>query len=86
MDFAQYFTDILGAIVGNQDALRVTESKDEIGILVSISVAQEDMGRIIGKQGAMANALRTLAQSVGMNHRARVAIKILEPNGRVYKG
>ena len=69
------------ALVDNQDAVVITRSVDEMGVLLTLTVAPEDMGKIIGKDGNIAKAIRTLLRVVGMKHNARVNLKINEPMG-----
>ena len=53
-----------------------------MGVLITLDVAGGDMGKIIGRDGATAKALRTLLRVVGMKNNARVNLKINEPEGR----
>lgn len=55
-----------------------------MGVLITLDVGAEDMGKIIGRDGATAKALRTLLRVVGMKNNARVNLKINEPEGRTY--
>ena len=54
---------------------------DEMGVLLTLTVHPDDMGKIIGRDGNTAKALRTLLRVVGMKHNARVNLKINEPAG-----
>lgn len=69
------------ALVDNADAVVVSRSVDEMGVLLTLTVAPEDMGKIIGRDGNIAKAIRTLLRVVGMKHNARVNLKINEPAG-----
>ncbi|MDB5189703.1 MAG: hypothetical protein JWN49_29 [Parcubacteria group bacterium] len=69
------------ALVDNADAVVVARSVDEMGVLLTLTVAPEDMGKIIGRDGNIAKAIRTLLRVVGMKHNARVNLKINEPAG-----
>lgn len=69
------------ALVDNPEAVVVVRSVDEMGVLLTLSVAGDDMGKIIGRDGNIAKALRTLLRVVGMKHNARVNLKINEPVG-----
>ena len=77
-DFLEY---VVKALVDTPDAVSVVRSVDEMGVLLTLSVAPEDMGKIIGRDGNIAKALRTLLRVVGMKHNARVNLKINEPVG-----
>jgi len=72
---------VVKALVDNPDAVVINRSVDEMGVLLTLSVAPEDMGKVIGKDGNIAKALRTLLRVVGMKHNARVNLKINEPMG-----
>ncbi len=77
-EFLEY---VVKALVDTPDAVSVTRSVDEMGVLLTLAVAPEDMGKIIGRDGNIAKALRTLLRVVGMKHNARVNLKINEPAG-----
>jgi predicted RNA-binding protein YlqC (UPF0109 family) len=51
---------IAKSIVNSPDDVQVTEETDEYGITLKLQVADEDKGRVIGKQGRIAGAMRTL--------------------------
>jgi predicted RNA-binding protein YlqC (UPF0109 family) len=72
---------VIKGIVNNPDAVKVTRSVDELGVLLTVKVAAEDMGLLIGRSGSTAKAVRTLARIVGMRNNARVNLKIEEPEG-----
>lgn len=76
--FVEY---VVQAIVDNPDAVVVTRSIDDRGVLLELSVDPEDMGKIIGKAGATAKALRTLLRVLGAKSDARFNLKIVEPEG-----
>lgn len=76
-----YLDFTIKALVDNTDAVVITRSVDEMGVLLTLTVAPEDMGKIIGKDGNIAKAIRTLLRVVGMKHNARVNMKINEPMG-----
>ena len=76
-----YLDYTIKALVDNADAVVITRSVDEMGVLLTLTVAPEDMGKIIGKDGNIAKAIRTLLRVVGMKHNARVNLKINEPIG-----
>ena len=77
-DFVEY---LIKEIVNNPDAVEVTRTVDELGVLLSVKVAPEDMGLLIGRSGSTAKAVRTLARIVGMRNNARVNLRIEEPEG-----
>ncbi len=72
---------VIKALVDTPDAVVIVRSVDEMGVLLTLSVSPDDMGKIIGRDGNIAKALRTLLRVVGMKHNARVNLKINEPVG-----
>jgi len=78
-EFVEY---VVKALVDNPEKVKVERRVDEMGVLITLDVAGEDMGKIIGRDGATAKALRTLLRVVGMKNSARVNLKINEPEGR----
>ncbi len=72
---------VVKALVDKPDEVVITRSVDEMGVLLTLSVSPDDMGKVIGKEGNIAKALRTLLRVVGMKHNARVNLKINEPVG-----
>ena len=80
--FDQQFVEyVLKAIVEHPDQVKVTRTVDELGVLISVEIAKEDMGTVIGKNGQTAKAIRTLLRVIGAKSNARVNMKILEPEG-----
>lgn len=77
-EFAEY---IIKAIVENPNDVKVERKIDERGVLLELTVNPEDMGKIIGKEGRTAKALRTLLRVLGAKSNARVNLKIIEPAG-----
>jgi hypothetical protein len=69
-------------IVDNPEAVQVTRTVDEMGVLMTLDVHADDMGKVIGRNGNTAKALRTLLRVVGMKNQARVNLKIREPEER----
>ncbi|MCI5051268.1 MAG: KH domain-containing protein [Candidatus Pacebacteria bacterium] len=76
-DFLEY---IVKGIVENPDDVAVTKTVDDMGVLLTLDVNPDDMGQVIGRQGATAKAIRTLVRVAGMKTQARVNVRINEPN------
>ncbi len=70
---------VVKQIVDNPDAVEIERSVDEMGVLLTLKVDKEDMGKIIGKSGQTAKALRVLLRVIGSKNNARVNLKIVEP-------
>ena len=82
LPFDQEFIEfVVKAISDYPDDVTVTRQVDEVGVLLTLKVNPADMGKIIGKDGNIAKAIRTLLRVVGMKHNARVNLKINEPAG-----
>ncbi len=67
---------IIKQIVDKPEDVKVQEIKPEKVILLEISVAKEDMGKVIGKGGRVANALRTIVGAAAAKIRKRVMVEI----------
>lgn len=72
---------LIKAIVDHPDDVKVERKVDEMGVLLTLHVNQEDMGQVIGRSGNTARAIRTLLRVVGAKNAARVNLKIYEPEG-----
>jgi len=72
---------VVKALVDNPNDVKIDRTVDEMGVLVTLTVNQADMGKIIGRQGNTAKAIRTLLRVIGMKNNARVNLKINEPEG-----
>lgn len=76
--FVEY---VVKAMVDHPDEVSCDRIVDEMGVLITLKVNQEDLGQIIGRQGQTAKSLRTLLRVVGAKNHARVNLKIFEPEG-----
>jgi len=72
---------IVKALVDNPNDVKIDRTVDEMGVLITMTVNSADMGKIIGRQGNTAKAIRTLLRVIGMKNNARVNLKINEPEG-----
>jgi len=77
-DFLEY---VVKALVDNPDAVKSDRKVDEMGVLITLKVDPADMGKIIGRDGQTAKAIRSLLRVVGIKNNARVNLKIEEPEG-----
>lgn len=71
---------IIQHLVENKDAIQITEvpTENENTVTFEIKVASEDMGKVIGRQGKIARAIRTVMKSVAAKERKRVNIEFLD--------
>lgn len=72
---------VVKALVDNPNDVKIERTLDEMGVLISLTVNPADMGKIIGRMGNTAKAIRTLLRIIGMKNNARVNLKINEPEG-----
>lgn len=77
-DFVEF---VVKQIVNFPDDVKVERKIDEMGVLITLDVNPQDMGMIIGREGATAKAIRTLLRVIGAKNNARVNLKINEPEG-----
>lgn len=85
MEKDQEFVEmVIKALVENPDKVKVERTVDEMGVLLTLSVDPSDMGKIIGKEGRTAKAVRTLLRVLGARNNSRVNLKIAEPEGGTY--
>ena len=65
-------------IVDDRDAVSISEKIDGENIVYSVMVANNDMGRVIGKQGKIAKAIRTLMKSLGAKEKKKITIEFVD--------
>jgi len=78
---AEFLEFLVKALVDNPQDVKIKRDVDEMGVLMTLDVNPGDMGKIIGREGNTAKAIRTLLRIVGMKNNARVNLKINEPEG-----
>jgi predicted RNA-binding protein YlqC (UPF0109 family) len=69
---------LVRALVEDPDAVEVEELEEDGDLVYEISVADEDLGRVIGKGGRVANAIRTVAKAAAVRLDRRVIVDILD--------
>lgn len=77
----EFLSYIVKTLVDHPESVTIERQVDEMGVLLRLRVHPEDMGQIVGRQGATAKAIRTLLRIVGIKANARVNLKIEEPEG-----
>lgn len=78
---AQFLDFLVKSLVDYPNDVKITRTVDEMGVLLMLDVNPADMGKIIGREGNTAKAIRTLLRIVGMKNNSRVNLKISEPVG-----
>ncbi len=74
----EFIERIAKALVDQPDAVKVTEVTGERTSVIELSVAEEDMGKIIGKQGRTVSAIRTLLNAAATKNKKRTILEIIE--------
>ncbi len=70
------------ALVDSPDAVSVTETSQRGATVVELTVAAADVGKVIGRQGRTADALRTLLAATAHRHGIKATLEIRDPGGR----
>ena len=78
----QFIEYIVKSVVGHPDDVEVERIIDEKGVLLTLTVNPEDLGRVIGKRGVTAQSLRTLLRALGTKNDARYNLKIVNNDGQ----
>ena len=73
----QVLLDIAKSLVENPDEVTVTERQDGEYLHLELSVAPDDMGRVIGKQGKIARSIRTVMKAVAAKNNAKIMVDIV---------
>lgn len=68
---------IAKALVDNPDAVEVNEIEGQQSVIIELKVAPEDIGKVIGKQGRIAQAIRTLVKAAALKEKKRVIVEII---------
>ena len=75
---------IAKALVDKPQDVQVSESTGDTGMLITLQVSKDDMGKVIGKQGRIARALRTAVKAAAIKSNTKVTVDIVsEPQGEV---
>ncbi|PIR87159.1 MAG: RNA-binding protein [Candidatus Harrisonbacteria bacterium CG10_big_fil_rev_8_21_14_0_10_49_15] len=80
----EFLEFVVKGIVDHPESVTVERQVDDMGVLLRLRVHAEDMGQVVGRQGATAKAIRSLLRIVGIKHNARVNLKIEEPEGSTH--
>jgi len=79
MQMKELITYIAQALVDNPEAVEVTEVEGAQTSVIELRVAKEDLGKVIGKQGRTARAMRTILSAASTKLRKRSVLEIIEP-------
>lgn len=75
----EYLEDLLTPLLSKPAQLVIKKSTDELGVLLTVRVASEDMGVIIGVKGTNIQGIRTVMHIFGVRSKSRINVKVLEP-------
>lgn len=78
LDTKGYLSSIVSGLVNRPEAVIIAETTDELGVLLTVSVDQADLGRIIGKGGDVIQAIRKVVHVHGMQHKTKVSVKVAD--------
>lgn len=73
----QLLEDIAKSLVDNPEMVKVSEVEGESALVLELSVAPEDMGKVIGKQGKIAKAIRTVVKAAATKANKKVVVEII---------
>lgn len=76
---------VVKSIVNHPEDVKTDRTVDEMGVLLTLKVNPEDMGQVIGRGGSTARSIRTLLRVIGAKNKARVNLKIVEPEGSTHQ-
>lgn len=69
---------IINTLVSDKEAVSISQIDGEQSIIFEVKVAENDMGKIIGKQGTIAKSIRTIMKAVASKENKRVSIEFLD--------
>jgi len=81
VDDVQFLEYVVKALVNHPEDIKIKRTVDEMGVLMNLDVHPDDMGKVIGRSGNTAKAIRILLRIIGMKNNARINLKINEPAG-----
>ena len=78
----QFVEFVVGKLVDHPDQVSVKRTEDDRGVLLELSVAPDDLGRVIGRRGATAQSLRNILRALGAKNDARYKLKIVDTDNQ----
>lgn len=74
-----FLENLVKSLVSKPEEVTITRKVDEMGVLLTLKVAQEDVSKVIGRNGQIAKAIRLLLKTVGYANKVRATLKIDAP-------
>ncbi len=78
----QFVEFVVGKLVDHPNQVSVKRTEDDRGVLLELSVAPDDLGRVIGRRGATAQSLRNILRALGAKNDARYNLKIVDTDNQ----
>jgi len=78
LSMKELLESIARSLVDNPDDVSVREVEGEKSLILELRVAEDDMGKVIGKQGRIAKAIRTVMKAAAMRNDKRVVVEIIQ--------
>ena len=79
MKDTEYLRSLISPLVTYPESIVIDRKIDDMGVLLTLSVAKDDMGKVIGREGNTSKAIRTILKVFGMRTNERINLKITEP-------
>lgn len=76
----EYLTAIISGLIDNQENLTITRNVDARGVVFTVDLPKEEIGRVIGKDGETARSIRKLMRAYGFRNNERISVRILDNN------
>ena len=77
-DYVDLTRTIVSRIVDNPGEVEITTDEQGRGLVIEVSVAESDMGKVIGKGGRNIDAIRAVVRAAGLRHHERVQVELVE--------
>ena len=74
-----FLESLVKSLVSKPEEVTISRKVDEMGVLLTLKVAQEDVSKVIGRNGQIAKAIRLLLKTVGYTNKVRATLKIDAP-------
>lgn len=76
-----YIESVVKPLLSKPESFRVVKTTDEMGVLLTVDVALEDISHLIGKSGQHISSIRKILSLYGLRHNAKISLKVNEPIG-----
>lgn len=81
MEMEAYLESIVKPLLSKPEGLKIVKTTDNMGVLLSVNVALDDIAHLIGKSGQNITAVRRIVGMFGIRNNAKISIKVNEPVG-----